>query len=275
MSDDESSIPPRSGGMIVAETFCVIVGTLVLVCVGMVAVSFAFGGARSFGVPDPIRLIGWRLPVWVALVVAVEVFARRSTPAARAGLLVLAAAVAAIATTVVEAILAARVPGEVPITLFFSGLATLEFMVCAAIAAFAIPAMFARRAATSTRVISIVIALVLLIGAALVAALFFEWLQVYFTLGGATAPPPTAGQELRYVLTASIGLGALLVDMIAAFVTRRRALGVIGLILLILGLLVAVTLRVPQDFGVPVAPTYTSNPNYVPCYSGSGDCPGG
>lgn len=274
MVDGESATPPRSAVTIAAETVAVVFATLLLVSLGMFVVAFAVGLGLGPGIPDPERLIGWRLLPWLALVVVVEIFARLTTPRVRAGYLVLAAAVAGVLTTVVEVVLAARIPGQMLLTVFASGLPSVEFVLCGTIAACAVTALFGQRASPTKYAIATALVLALVIGAASMAALIPEWLLVYFRLGG---PPPevTPEQASRYILTASIGLGTLLLAMIGAFATGRRALGIIGLVLFVVGLLLALVLRVPEDLGTPPSPTYTTNPNYVPCYSGSGDCPGG
>ncbi|WP_104196261.1 DUF6234 family protein [Cryobacterium sp. M15] len=89
-----------------------------------------------------------------------------------------------------------------------------------------------------------------------------------------SAQPPTP-DVVDYWVTAGIMIAIQIGLLLRAILRRRGGLMLIASIALILTLGVALFLSVPEIDWRPDPPTPTINPNYRPCYSGSGDCIGG
>lgn len=129
----------------------------------------------------------------------------------------------------------------------------------------------ARRRSENARVVEVV---ALLGGTALIATLFWQYLDVYLAFfGEQNVATPQDGT--RYVLTATACVALLLVGVVAAAVGQHTGAGVLGIALLAVGLVAAVLFAVPSDRFAADPPDNRPGPGYVPCYSGSGDCPGG
>ena len=60
----------------------------------------------------------------------------------------------------------------------------------------------------------------------LAVVLFWQWFDVYFTLGG-TAPEPNNHQTVRYAITGGLAAGVWLAGLVIA-VVRLRGLAVVG-----------------------------------------------
>lgn len=105
--------------------------------------------------------------------------------------------------------------------------------------------------------------------------LLWQWLDVYFAIGG-PGNVVTEARENRYVVTASACLLLLAVGTGAAIATQRHVLTALGMVLFVLGVGVAAVFAVPPndwERGPPPLP-----PADRPlCRSGgdSSDCPGG
>lgn len=78
-----------------------------------------------------------------------------------------------------------------------------------------------------------------------------------------------------YWLTAAILMGIQVALLVRAIRLGREGLQFISFLALIAAMAASVMLSVPPMVGRSEAPVQTTNPNYEPCYSGSGDCVGG
>ncbi|HYQ75786.1 DUF6234 family protein [Cellulomonas sp.] len=128
-----------------------------------------------------------------------------------------------------------------------------------------------RRRSDRARVVEVV---ALLGGAALVPVLFWQYLDVYLAFFGEQAVA-SAEDGTRYVVTATACVVLLLVGTGAAIVGEHTGAVVAGTVLLVVGLVAAVLFAVPSDRFAVDPPDNRPGPDYVPCYSGSGDCLGG
>ncbi|MBW0253124.1 DUF6234 family protein [Cellulomonas sp. PS-H5] len=128
-----------------------------------------------------------------------------------------------------------------------------------------------RRRSDRARVVEVV---ALLGGAALIPVLFWQYLDVYLAFfGEQNVASPADGT--RYVVTATACVALLLVGTGAAIIGEHTRAVVAGTALLAVGLVAAVLFAVPSDRFAVDPPDNRPGPDYVPCYSGSGDCPGG
>lgn len=84
-----------------------------------------------------------------------------------------------------------------------------------------------------------------------------------------------ASDVSSYWVTAGIMLALQVGLLIRAIWRRRGGLVLVSSAALVLALGAVLVLAVPTIDWRPEPPTPTMNPNYSPCYSGSGDCVGG
>jgi hypothetical protein len=90
-----------------------------------------------------------------------------------------------------------------------------------------------------------------------------------------SAPAPSAGSVATYWVVAGL-LVALQVGLLARAVWRGRGgLVLVSVVALVCAVGAALLLSVPAIDWRPDPPTHTLDPNYRPCFSGSGDCVGG
>lgn len=87
--------------------------------------------------------------------------------------------------------------------------------------------------------------------------------------------PPTAQEVANYRWVAGIVIAIQVGLLVRAIVLRRGGLILISTAALIVAVGVALAFSVPPIDWHPDPATYTTDPDYVPCYSGSDDCPGG
>ncbi|MET1051420.1 MAG: DUF6234 family protein [Mycetocola sp.] len=122
-------------------------------------------------------------------------------------------------------------------------------------------------------VVAIIAGILCGVGGLLIGVLFFQFVEVYFTIGG----PATVndGDVGRYEVTALICVTALAAAASAALVSKRWALAWISGVLLVIGLVVALVFSVPQNRWLLVDEPAPLPSDYTPCFSGSGPCPGG
>jgi len=114
----------------------------------------------------------------------------------------------------------------------------------------------------------------LLGGVLLIGVLFSQYLDVYLAFfGEQNVATPRDGT--RYLVTVTACVALLVAGTAAAAVRGRGGVAAVGGLLLIAGLLAAVLFAVPSDRFTVAPPDNRPGPDYVPCYSGSGDCPGG
>jgi peptidoglycan/LPS O-acetylase OafA/YrhL len=111
-------------------------------------------------------------------------------------------------------------------------------------------------------------------GALLLGLLFFQFVDVYFTIW--TSVVIDDADIRRYAVTATSCVIALGAALLAALAARRSKLAWLAGVLLVLGIVAALLFAVPQGRWTPVEPGPEPLPsNYEPCYSGSNDCGGG
>jgi len=122
----------------------------------------------------------------------------------------------------------------------------------------------------------VVAVLCLTVGAGLVGALLFQYVDVYFAISG-QRNVATAAQATRYEITAALCVALLVAGIVAAVVGERGGLAALGTVLLVVGAGVAVVLAVPADRWHTDARVTEPAPRGPICRSGgdSDDCPGG
>ena len=87
--------------------------------------------------------------------------------------------------------------------------------------------------------------------------------------------PLTAQDIARDWTTAAIMIGIQVALLVRAVRLHRGGLVLISSVALNMAMGVSLLLSLPQIDWRPDPPAYTTNPAYVPCYSGSNDCVGG
>ncbi|QCB94503.1 DUF6234 family protein [Cellulomonas shaoxiangyii] len=113
--------------------------------------------------------------------------------------------------------------------------------------------------------------LCLTLGAILVAAVFVQWWDVYFSIG-VPANAPTEAEANRYVVTAGACLLLLVVGTVAA---RRYVLTAFGMVPFVVGVAVAALFAVPSDRWEREPPPPPADRPICRSGGGSDDCPGG
>lgn len=105
----------------------------------------------------------------------------------------------------------------------------------------------------------------------LVLALFWQSVDVFWTLDGSTAQP-TAADGTRWVWTASACVASAVAAVVAAIGSGSRGMRWSTAVSLVIAIVAAVLFVVPQDrWHRPPAPNELP-PGYSPCYSGSNTC---
>jgi len=233
----------------------------------------ALGGTTP---PDGRALAGLLLSpqviVWVLSVVALGAVARRLSARAVAAW---DAALAPIATTACVAVTspAALTGSALPVVVVVLAWQIAGLLGAAIVGALAGLAFRRGFRARSARGAAMAIGLALtVVGGAAALALPGHWFAAYFRLGGESATV-TPEQADRYLAIAGTALAALTIALAAALVARRGGLAWLTGTALVLALLTAFVFQVPRGRFIPerVEPQ-PYNTNYVPCYSGSGDC---
>jgi hypothetical protein len=108
---------------------------------------------------------------------------------------------------------------------------------------------------------------------AVVFAMFVNWIGVYLEIWGGT-PTVTQGAIVGYQVLAGIAIALTVGGMVLGFARRRVGFGISHVVLLLVVLLAATVFAVPR-YSAPVPREHQLPSNYVPCFSGSNDCPGG
>jgi hypothetical protein len=104
---------------------------------------------------------------------------------------------------------------------------------------------------------------------------FLVTVNLVFQRLQSTAAEPSAGSAAGYWVAAGL-LIALQVGLLARAVRRGRGgLVLVSIVALVCAVGAAVVLSVPAVDWRPEPPAHTLDPNYRPCFSGSGDCVGG
>ncbi|GAB3607424.1 hypothetical protein GCM10027413_28330 [Conyzicola nivalis] len=104
---------------------------------------------------------------------------------------------------------------------------------------------------------------------ALVVAMFYQWLSVYFQLGYGPRPVPSASETVAYRITAGVAIALGLTGFVFA-IRRRRRIAIVGYLLI--GTLVipsALLFAVPTIDVTPLIHPQqpaVENDDYVPCY---------
>jgi hypothetical protein len=100
-----------------------------------------------------------------------------------------------------------------------------------------------------------------------------ELVRQRFSAGADTQPSSSA--VVTYWATAGITIAIQIGLLVRALVRHRGGLVLIASVAVILTVGVALLVSVPTIDWRPDPPAATINPDYRPCYSGSGDCIGG
>jgi uncharacterized membrane protein len=103
--------------------------------------------------------------------------------------------------------------------------------------------------------------------------LFFGWLRVYFVIEG--APTILRSEVKSYDVVAAVAIALPVAGIVIAAITRSRGFVITQVAILLVMLGAAFVFQVPAGRWLPQPATHHLPANYVPCYSGSGDCPGG
>ena len=115
----------------------------------------------------------------------------------------------------------------------------------------------------------------LLVGAIVVVfGMFVNFLTVYLEIWGGT-PTVTQKAVVTYQVLAGVAITLSVGGMILGFARGRVGFGVTHVALLLVVLIAATVFAVPQYSSQPKPRQHHLPSNYVPCYSGSNDCPGG
>lgn len=114
------------------------------------------------------------------------------------------------------------------------------------------------------------------LGSAVVTVALTALLVFQLVLASLDSPQRPSAQEISgYWLTAAVMIGIQVALLIRATRLRRPGLQFISAVALIMAVGASLLLSVPQIDWKSDPPVHTTNPDYVPCYSGSGDCVGG
>ena len=236
--------------------------TCALLLVGLTVFSMVSGGGMTFGAA--LQGLGWKVVIWAALLVVLA----RWRP--RLGWYIGSAAAAAALDALLSNLWIFTVPGAAfQLPLWITGI--LSFTAVAAIGCLLARTLLSR----GPKAWSVALGLAMTIAGAVVLTLPYQWLRVYFTLGG-TTPEPTDAQADTYAATAITAVVLAAASVVIAAVLRRTALTVLASVLLALTLLVGFVFQAPTGRWVPQpAPPAPQQP-YTPCY-GEGDpgCVGG
>ncbi|MEO8527803.1 MAG: hypothetical protein ABI435_01875 [Pseudolysinimonas sp.] len=123
--------------------------------------------------------------------------------------------------------------------------------------------------------VSAIGAALLVIGGALVVAVFGQWVQTSFTLFG-SPPTPTDAEGVRYLMTAATAVAFTLAAAVIGFARRSLALGGWGVVFVSIALLTALAFSVPtgrwfdHDLAPPTAPGGGSDCQFDPSQPGCG-----
>lgn len=112
------------------------------------------------------------------------------------------------------------------------------------------------------------------LGSSIMAALAWQFFEVYFAIGG-TVPTAAPSDGLRYLVTAGLGVAVVAASLVLALL-RRKVLAVVCSLALAIGMFgFAYVLAVPQNRWNQDPVQEPLPADYRPCFSGSNDCPGG
>jgi hypothetical protein len=192
-------------------------------------------------------LLDWGVLIWVVLVVSITVVRAGSSPHRRAALYVAAAAIGAGVSLAVLAVPAIDAMGPeamgwfLPQQIVRAG-AVLVGGTIGGFAAIAIAGSPARPIRVRILAAGCVVSLV--IAAALIVSLFWQYLDTYTMLSGSVLTP-TPSDRSRYLVTAPPAIIVPVLAIILGRVVRVRSLFVLGIALAIAGLIAAIVLRVP------------------------------
>jgi hypothetical protein len=120
---------------------------------------------------------------------------------------------------------------------------------------------------------SLILILMLVATFAVLVGMFVNALGVYFVIWG--TPTVTQGAIVTYQVLAVIAICLPIAGLVLSIVRRRLALGITHVALLVVVLVAALVLAVPQGSWQPKPREHHLPSNYTPCFSGSNACPGG
>lgn len=257
------------------ETVVLVASVVVLRVLGvllLVVSSFELGSIDVPLIPLVLMVADPNLLVWIALAAAVQFGLRSMRRPGRWALIVLAAPVAVFVATAVRSL---PLPAGAGLgAVLGSGIAWIDAGILTAVVALGIAftaAFLSPGRRRSARIAGGLLAL----GGLLTLVLAWQAFETYFTLFG-SEPVVTPADEDRYLVTATLTLGAFVGAIVFAAVSRRRGLIITSCIVGCLGVIVAFAVPVPADRFMPEPAAPVEEGNYRPCF-GEGDpnCIGG
>lgn len=272
IAPDRPGFDVRARGL---ETVVLVASVIVLRLLGVLLLAVSSYGLGSFDVLLPlVRIVADpNILVWIALAAAVQFGLRSMRRPGRFALIVLAAPVAVLLTTVVRS-LPSLVGGASLGAVLGNGIAWIDAGILTAVVALGIAftaAFLSRERRRSAKIAGGLLAL----GGLLTLVVVWQWFETYFVIwsGPVTATP---AQEDRYLVTAALTAVAFVAAIVFAAVSRRRSLIITSCIVGGLGLIIAFAAQVPTGrfFPEPAAPV--EEPRGPTCM-GEGDpnCIGG
>lgn len=277
--DSASPTPvPRPAPVVLQALLTVGIGAVVLV-LGRLAMLIGFSGFSVSPAGVVNVFLDWGVLAWVVLVAVVTVW-RSSDPAStRTRLYVVAAAIGGLVSLGALAIPMFAALGGAEMMILFVPQLTIRagtVLVAGAIGALAAAGVLQSRAPIPRRVLTGTGIAALVIGGTLIPTLFWQFLDLYFTLFGAEVTV-TEADGTRYLVTAAFAIALPIVAAVVGGILRVRSLLGWGIAVAILALLAAFVLQVPPGrFWVDPGGGPPINDDYVPCF-GEGDpnCVGG
>lgn len=113
-----------------------------------------------------------------------------------------------------------------------------------------------------------------ILGLGVLAALVWQFFEVYFAIGS-PLPEADPSDGVRYLVTAGIGVSAAVVSVVLSLIRAKLTAFLCSVVLAVVLLGAAYVLAVPQHRWNPAPARQPLPADYQPCFSGSGDCPGG
>ncbi|QAY74488.1 hypothetical protein ET445_15300 [Agromyces protaetiae] len=259
-------------GFRAAEFLAVGGGTLAAALVIQLVIGVAIGASPFLGGVFGMTgaLLKWG--VWFAALAVIVSAPRPPSPKARLGLAVAVAAVLDVGFTLAT--------GAPPVFFLLAGGPTVfAFTAAAAIGGYLGAMMLTRHRVGESMgrwALSAVTTVLLIVGGALVGALFLQYFDVYFNIGG-TIPTATAAEIARFEVTVIVCLLAIAAAVVVAAIRRRKGVVLLALALAVVALGTAAVLPVPRGrWFIAPEPQWEPPANHAPCFGeGDPDCVGG
>ncbi|MEO5534764.1 MAG: hypothetical protein ABIR17_06480 [Pseudolysinimonas sp.] len=259
-----SSESDRSGldtGRPIAQAALTVAISTVTLVAGVATFSLATSAA-TLSLALLAAVVNPILGIWILAVALITVLARRRDSRGRARWYIGAGVAVAVISAGIN--VAPNIVYNGPSILLLLGLPGLisiaSFATCVAVGSIGAERLTRGRLRLRPgAVVSAIGTALLVIGGALVVAVFGQWVQTSFTLFG-SPPAPTDADGVRYLVTAGAALTFTLAATGIGFARRSLALGGWGVAFVAVALLTALTFSVPtgrwfdQDLTPPTAP---------------------